>query len=235
MTRAKLDSSSRSEISGPVVREIAFIYIPFPSGTLAICTEGSSFTFTDPDLGSLTFAPGGIVTIDNLNENDTGQAERSTLTISGCDPTLISTVVGDATHFLQVAIWLGYLNAAGTLVASPPYRVFNGFLGSPTIQTGANSSVIAITAETLNVALARISQVRGCDADQQARFAGDTIFHQVAVQGRRAIVFGNFRNGGGGNFDTQPGVGHNPSSGDTDVPFFAGGDYQGGWSGTKNL
>lgn len=215
MTREAVDSGTRGEVQSRKPHEITFIYIPFPSGTLAICSDDRSQTFTDPDLGSLTFLPGGIGTVENLNENTTGQAERATLTLSGCDADLIATVVGDATHWLQVCIWLGYLGADGVLVSSPPYKLFDGFLGSPTLQTGANTSALVITAETLNVALARVSQVRGCDADQQLRFSTDTLFHQVSVQGKRVVVMGNSRGGGNEgarqpgnpNFDLPTGIG----------------------------
>lgn len=224
MTRQDLASANRTETNSRLVREVAFLYIPFPSGTITISTDDSPHTFTDSasGLGALTFVPGGIASIENINENDTGAAERCTLTLGGCDSALISKCVNDAVHWLRVVIWLGYMDVTGALVTTP-YRVFDGFLGSPTVQTGSNSSTIVVTAETLNAALARVSMVRGCDADQQARFAGDTLFHQVSVQGIRKIAFGNNIQWGGAD-NSGPATG--PVSGTGSI----GGGGGGGWS-----
>lgn len=202
MTRAKLDSNSRTEIGGHLVRECLFFHIAMPSGTLAYTTDDAPHTFADSahSIASTTFTPASLGTLENLNENTTGHAERATLTLSGCDSTVIGNMVGDASHFVKVRIWIGYLDGNGVLVSTTPYCAFDGLLGSPYIQTGDNTSVIQISFETKSVLLMRVSQVRACDADQQARgFSGsaDLFFHQVSVNGKRATAFGNRRNDGG--------------------------------------
>ena len=192
MTRGLLDSGSRTEVSSQVVRELLFIRIPFTSGTLAITSGDKDYSFTPAGEGTpVTFTHGAIGGLDNLNENMNVQAERMTITLSGCDASLISAVAGTNIHWLRTEIWLGYVDSSHTLVTTPPFLLFDGFLGSATLNTAKNGSALAITAETMNAALSRYSQVRACDADQQARFSTDTLFHQCGVNPQRSIVFGN--------------------------------------------
>jgi|SRR5690348_4427459 len=217
MSRHDLDSSTRTEISGTTPRELVFIRIPFSTGTLAITTGDKDYSFTPTGEGSpVTFSHGAIGGLDNFNENMNRQAERASITLSGCDASLISAVAGHSIHWLRVQVWLGYVDSAHALVHSPPYLAYDGFLGSATLNSANNGSSLVITAESLNAALARISQVRACDADQKNRgYSTDTIFHQCGSNTKRVIAFGNNLQGGR---EDQSGNGGNPGEGATDVP-----------------
>jgi hypothetical protein len=191
VTRADLDATNRAQITGVKTVEIVFLSLTFPSGALSITTGVKNYTFS-----SLTFVPGAISLIDTVSENPKGQPERPTIALSGCDASLIASCRDDACHWVQVRAWLGYANAAHNLV-NTPLKIFDGYLGAPTIQLGEKSNIINITCETLNAALASTSLVRGCDADQQVRSAGDTLFHQVGVNRERQILVAGEGGGGG--------------------------------------
>lgn len=216
MSRQDLDSSTRTEVTGTTPRELVFMRIPFSTGTLAITTGDKDYSFTPAGEGSpVTFSHGAIGGLDNFNENMNRQAERASITLSGCDSSLISAVAGHSIHWLRVQIWLGYVDANHNLVVSPPYLAYDGFLGSATLNSANNGSSLVITAESLNAALARISQVRACNADQQNRgFSTDTIFNQCGINTHRDVAFGNSLQSGR---EDPGGNGGNPAEGPTDV------------------
>lgn len=196
MTRAKLSSSNRTEVSGAVVREILFVKVAFSSGAIRYHTGDKDYV-----VESETYVAGPIAGVDSINENQDRSAEQATLTIGGCDATLLAKAQLSDVHWSPVLMWLGYVDADHNLVDAP-IKIFDGYLGAPTVQTSEHGSLLSITCETVNALVARTSQVRASNADQVARgYATDTIFNQVGVSGKHPVAVGNWRHEGLGNYD----------------------------------
>lgn len=184
MTRQALTTLNRTENSSRAVRESLFIKIPFPSGTLLINSGDRNFTW-----GADTYIPGAIAGVEGVAENITGAEEMPILHLSGIDSALVTKCLTDTVYRLPVQIAAGNCDANFSLVDTPEI-IFSGFLNYPVLAYDQDKGTLDINVMTLNSLLSRISRNRGCNADQQARFPGDTGFNQVAVNGKRPVAFG---------------------------------------------
>lgn len=117
------------------------------------------------------------------------RAAGDVYTLSGVDPALLSASIGDLRQNLPCRRWLGFLDAAGALIADP-ILMFEGTAAVPTTDDSGETLTIAISSENLLNTLKRARETRYTPEDQATRAAGDKGFDYVAALQDRVIAWG---------------------------------------------
>lgn len=185
MTRA-LSGTDAAQAASAIVGAAEFLTLAFPSGTIYLAKGDRAYTWG----GNTYSATGQWESIGNYNEAADNAPRPMQLVISGVDATLLSDVIGTQIQWAQITYALGFTDVTGALLDSPSF-VAPAFLGDCTIVLGENTGEIRITAENL---LADIqNRQSGClhtDADQKARYAGDTFYLNIASLINKIIYWG---------------------------------------------
>ncbi len=148
------------------------------SGIGDLAWAGKTFT------GVGTF--GGVQTAEETLDL---RAAGDVYTLSGIDPALLSAAIGDVRQNLPCRRWLGFLDAAGALIADP-ILMFEGTAAVPTTDDDADTLTIALSSENLLNTLKRPRETRYTPEDQATRSAGDKGFDYVAALQDRVIAWG---------------------------------------------
>jgi hypothetical protein len=136
--------------------------------------------------GTLTWAgrtwtgAGTLIGISEIEENTEIVASGITVSLSGVDPALVSAVIGEARQNMPGRLWVGFLTAAGQVIADP-YLAFRGRLDVPSITDSTESCTVSITYENILGDLLRAREVRYTDEAQKAIFPGDRGFEYVTA------------------------------------------------------
>ena len=136
---------------------------------------------------------GQLASISALPEGSDVAAEGLTLSLDGIPTTFIQQVLTECRQGYPVKLWLGFLDSTGAVIADP-YQSFAGRMDVPTIQEGADTCKVSITAESRMIDLKRARERRYTHEDQQIDYPGDTGFENVAALQNVSIVWGK---GGG--------------------------------------
>jgi hypothetical protein len=206
----RLSGYNATAVAAGVVRPVQFIKIAFPSVTFRAHTwPGASLSF-----GSETYLCTAdtiqVVAFSGIGERADSKVQAVTLTLSASHAHLKEVASLDKWHFSRVTLGEGYLNDAYQLVGEP-YNCGSYLLSS--IDWSTESGTLTLTCEPVSIRLRRMSLITSSDADQQARYSGDTIFKYTAAiedrefawGGRRGIVYMNGGSGGGGGSLYSPG------------------------------
>lgn len=145
-------------------------------------TSGHSYMWTG--YGSISWNGHTWVGLGNfggvgaIQESNIVQADNVTLNLNGVPSALISEALNECSQQYKVRVYLGFLDDSGALITDP-VKCFDGNMDVPTVQDGADTCSIAITAENLLVALQRASNRRYTKEDQRIDFATDKGFDYV--------------------------------------------------------
>jgi hypothetical protein len=169
-----LSSAMLSTIASGRVRPFYLVSIEFRSATSYLWTGYGNLTWG----GQTWLGVGKLGGVSAIQESNAVQSDNITLTLSGVPSSLISQVQSECQQNYAVRVYFGFLDDAGVVVVDPE-KCFDGRLDVPTIQDGAESCTIGITAENLLVSLQRASNRRYTTPDQQLNVAVDVGFSYV--------------------------------------------------------
>jgi hypothetical protein len=197
----RLSGQNAAAAAAAVLRPVQFVKLAFPSATLRFHTwPGLSLSF-----GGETYTCGStdpeLVAFGGVGERADSKVSSIALTLAATHAQLKEMFSLDKWHFSTVTIGEGYLTEGLALVAEP--YSFGNYLMS-TGEWSTESGTIQLVCEPVSIRLRRTSLVTSSNADQQARYSGDTFFkytsaldeREIAWGGRRAIV--HLTGGGGG-------------------------------------
>jgi hypothetical protein len=174
-----------AELAAGVVRPAIFVESQFPSGYLRLWSGLGEITW-----GGRTWAGAGtLLNVGAIEETTDVVATGTTVTLSGIPTDLISLCISDARQGLPGQIYLGFLTAAGAVIADP-VMAFAGRLDVPTIMDGADRCEIQITYESRLIDLNRAREWRYTHESQQQISPGDRGFEYVAGLQEREIRWG---------------------------------------------
>ena len=140
--------------------------------------------------GGRTWAGAGtLLNVGAIEETTDVVATGTTVTLSGIPTDLVSACINDARQGLPGQIYLGFLTAAGAVIADP-VLAFAGRLDVPTIMDGAERCEIQITYESRLIDLNRAREWRYTHESQQQISPGDRGFEYVAGLQEREIRWG---------------------------------------------
>jgi hypothetical protein len=174
-----------AELAAGVVRPAIFVESQFPSGYLRLWSGLGEITW-----GGRTWAGAGtLLNVGAIEETTDVVATGTTVTLSGIPTDLVSACINDARQGLPGQIYLGFLTAAGAVIADP-VMAFAGRLDVPTIMDGADRCEIQITYESRLIDLNRAREWRYTHESQQQISPGDRGFEYVAGLQEREIRWG---------------------------------------------
>ena len=174
-----------AELAAGVVRPAIFVESQFPSGYLRLWSGLGEITW-----GGRTWAGAGtLLNVGTIEETTDVVATGTTVTLSGIPTDLVSACISDARQGLPGQIYLGFLTAAGAVIADP-VMAFAGRLDVPTIMDGAERCEIQITYESRLIDLNRAREWRYTHESQQQISPGDRGFEYVAGLQEREIRWG---------------------------------------------
>lgn len=171
----ELTSGMLTEVPAPHVRPAFLLDAEFESGVVHIWTG-----LSDKDWNGNTYiGAGNLAGISPIGETDDLRSEGVTLTLSGIPSSLLAVALGEVRQGLPATIYLALVKDDGEFAADP-YASFSGRIDVPSIEEGAEISMIQLTVESHLVALQRPRIRRYTDADQQNEYAGDLGFEFAA-------------------------------------------------------
>lgn len=174
MARA-LTAAMAAEIVKTRTRPFLLADFDFPAAPLRLASSARDITFN----GDLYLGNGVLIEVSGIEETAEPNPGAITITLAATAG-LRSTI---ATEFFQgrrANVWLGFLDAAGAVVASP-IAVAGGIMdGADYIDDPAAPLVrLAITTRLRDLSIAR--ERRWTSEDQKAVFPGDTGLRYVEV------------------------------------------------------
>jgi hypothetical protein len=158
--------------------------ITFASGTVYVWSGVGTVTYN----GNTYLGVGSLGAVGDIREGVDLEAEGTTLTLSGIDPTMLNDCMSDIRVGAPCRIYLGAIvngSIVGTCV------VFDGTVDKPQVVPAGSSIGIVLNIETRMTDMQRASNRRYTAADQQYYYPGDTGFNWVEIINDIALKFGS--------------------------------------------
>ena len=184
MSVRDLTASALVELQGEEVRPCVFLEGEFDGGVVRLWTGGG-----DIDWNGATWLGGRMLGISALRETSEVVASGVTVSLSGVPSELVAAAIVDARQGGAGRMWLGFLDAAGAVVADP-YQIFAGRLDVPEITDAVETCTITIAYEGLLIDLTRPREFRYTPESQRLFDATDRGFNHVARLQTRSFVWG---------------------------------------------
>lgn len=180
-----LTAGTLAEVTAGACAPVLFFEGEFGSGTLRLWTGVGDVTW---DSQTWTGA-GNLLAASAVTETVDLRAVGITVSLSGMPSSLISLALAEADQGLPGSVYLGFLDAAGTIVADP-YLSFEGRLDVPEIADQGDSCTISITYESRLIDLERPRARRYTAEDQRVTDAQDRGFDNVAALQDAVVIWG---------------------------------------------
>jgi len=161
-------------LTAQVVRPIIFFEGQFASGWLRLWTGVGDLVWN----GQTWTGAGQLLALGTLSETSEIVASGTTVSLSGVPASIVSACITDARQGLPGRVWLGTLDTAGAVIASP-VLVFAGRLDVPDIIDGATECTVSITYESRLIDLQTPREWRWTHESQQALYPDDMGFEFV--------------------------------------------------------
>lgn len=180
-----IDSGTATAATAPKITPVLFAKLEFDSGNLLAHTALGEITFggdTYHGIGNF----GGISTADEASDLS---RTPITLTLSGVPNDIISLALGEHYQGRRATVYLGYLDLTTRQLAGAPTILYRGNMDSSEIQTGKDSTV-SVSVESRFAAWSNPNPRRYNNADQQARYPGDTGLEFVEQAASKNLAWG---------------------------------------------
>lgn len=177
MSRAALGTANRAAAMATAVARVELLQLQFSGGVLRLASGDRDISYG----GNVYFANGSLGDLPAAEETIDLKPRTVTLKLSGANAALISTLRTTVWQYSRVDGWLGFLDAAGNLVADPYSIAPDLRASSALIALGEGTAEITLEVEGRELALLRNSAVLATDVSQRARYPGDTGMSKVAA------------------------------------------------------
>ena len=174
-----------AEIAAKTKHPVAIVEIMTAGAPVRVWSGVGDLVF-DGDTYSGVGSLGGIQSAEETIEL---RASGEVYTLSGIPSALLSAAIGDVRQGLPCRRWLGFVDAAGALIADP-LLLFEGTASVPTTDDSGDTCTISLSAENLLNTLKRPRVTRYTPEDQKIRETGDKGFDYVAALQDRVIAWG---------------------------------------------
>lgn len=185
-----LHASTAGALAGKDVRLAWLANVEFESGTLYLWTGVGhrKWSAWSPNTYQGVGHLGGVSQVPEAGDL---RAAGIQLTLSGIDPAMVGTVLGDSRQGKSVRLWLATFDATWELVGDP-HEAFGGLFDVPVLEDDGQTARITISVENVLIRLDQPNERRYTDEDQQHEFPGDRGMEFVAED------LSNHTFGGGG-------------------------------------
>lgn len=179
-----ITAAANNQATADQLTIITLAELSFASGYVRAHTGVGDIIFN----GNTFLGVGAYGGISGVREGSNLEAEKITATLTGVDPAFISLALNEQYQGRSASFWIGFLNAAGQLIANP-VLVFGGRIDTMNIQLG-NKGTVTVSVINKLADWAKPKVRRYNDADQQARFPGDLGLQYVERAAERTLFWG---------------------------------------------
>ena len=123
---------------------------------------------------------GNLASIAAIVETADLEANGIQLSLSGVPSDVLAESLSQCRQGMPVRLWLGFLDSSGAVIQSP-INAFIGRMDTVSVDEGADTAVITMTAESRLIDLNRPRIRRYTDDDQQRTSPGDLGFQYVPM------------------------------------------------------
>lgn len=178
----------------PAVEAAAAAEVKSPIIIAEILTAGAPVRAWS-GVGDLSFGGNtyvGVGTFGGISSPEETLETKSTgliFTLSGVPSALLATAIADIRQGLAARCWLGFLDAAGAVIADPTMS-FEGYTAVPSTEDDAETCTISISCENYTATLGRARPTRYTQEDQETRDPTDKGFGYIPTLQDRVIPWG---------------------------------------------
>lgn len=170
-----LTTSVKTEIAASLNRPFLLFEGEFSTFTLRLWTGSYDLSWDSKTwLGN-----GWFTTISSIEESNDLSANGIDITLSGVPQAMISTILDQVKQNAPGRVWLGFLDASGSVIADP-YLAFSGKLDVPTIDDQVDGPVISISYESIMIDFDKEREYRYTPESQKLFNVNDKGFEYVA-------------------------------------------------------
>lgn len=169
----ELDGTYAGGLSAPVIMPIRLVMLTFASMVKYVWSGVGTLSWNGNDFGGV----GSLGQVGTITEGVNVEANGTTVSLSGIDPTLLSECLTDIQIGAPARIWRG-LWSNGALYGTP-YQTFRGYVDKPVINISAETLAITLSLESRIVNLGRASYRRYTAADQHLQYPNDCGFDWI--------------------------------------------------------
>jgi len=163
ITTAMLDAMS-SQFFQPAF----FVQIQLSTGTVYLWTGIGPISWNSQTWSG----DGSLLSVGNqIEDAATVEARGMAITISGLNPTLLASMLGDVQLGLPIIVWLA--DMSGGAPTDSPLILWGGAVDQPTVDVSGSTSALTINCENLLVSMNVPADRRYTQQDQQALYPGD--------------------------------------------------------------
>lgn len=154
----------------------------FPTGNVFhVNVQIEQGTYLSGTVPSVNFiGVGNLGGIAPVTETTDLQANGVQLSLSGVPLDVLAESLSQCRQGMPVTLWLGFLDSSGNVIASPAVA-FVGRMDTVSVDEGAETATITVTAESRVIDLQRPRIRRYTDDDQQRTNPGDLGFQYVPM------------------------------------------------------
>ena len=167
MPRPNISNAMLAALVARDLKLAIFVEATFASGPVYLWSGFGPIAWN----GRTWLGLGSLGKVSPIAEGTTVESRGITLTLSGIDPTLLSSVLGEFLLAAPALVYLG-LFTAGALIASP-LTIWAGRMDKPSIKIGAETATININCESRLVDMNTSVERRYTADDQQRDWPGD--------------------------------------------------------------
>lgn len=169
-----LTAGMLSAIAAGTVRPVLFYQGAFSGGTVRLWTGLGTVSWN----GQSWVGAGSLLGMSSIQETTEVRATGLSVSLSGVSTSLISLALTQARQGAAGSVWLGFLDAAGAVIADPTLA-FQGRLDVPEIIDSGDTCSITISYESRLIDLERARERRYTSEDQRIDYPNDRGFDFV--------------------------------------------------------
>lgn len=181
-----LTTALADAVQSGVVRPIVIAKIGTAGGDVRAWSGVGDLVFN----GETYQGTGTLGGVSQVQESADLQANGVTFSLSGVPSELISTALGQMRQGMNAQLWFGALDTSTGQLIADPYELFTGFTDVPSIDEGAETATISITAENRLLDLERARTRRYTKEDQAIDYPGDLGFDFVPSLQDKELIWG---------------------------------------------
>jgi hypothetical protein len=185
MTTRSIPSGNIPALTADVVRPVILVYLDFVSGIVRTHSSVGTIEWNTQSW----FGVGSLGGIDAVEEGSELEAYSLKLSVSGIDPAMLSTVLGEQYQGRDAIIYYGFLNEDQLTLIDAPMVLFRGTMDNAEITLGSTGTVV-ININSRAVAWDKPKELRYNDATQQQLFPGDKGLSLVEAAASKEIEWG---------------------------------------------
>lgn len=165
-----LSSGIKTAIAADTVRPVYLVFFDFVGDAVRTWTGEGDLSY-DAQTWS---GDGTLQALPSITESSIIFAESVRIELSGQPDTAVD--LSDPANYQgrNVEVYIGFLDAAGSLPAANVYKVFSGTMSEISFSSDANSEAWTVTAESRLVDLQRANAALWTHEEQRSRYSADT-------------------------------------------------------------